>query len=151
MRITKSNCQTSGLTKIYIILWKALSWTRQEWGISQLSTKPVTVFSTLTVTKCFLIPTLNLLWLSFLLFPSCHSRAELGTTISLSQGVQRAEGLLLGLLYTGKSLPLLTGHAFQTHYQPCCLLLDIFTVLYILFIFWRPELHTVCKVRLCQQ
>lgn len=121
------------------------------WGVNQPSTKPVPVFGTLTVMKCFLIPALNFLWLSFLMFPSCHPRAELSTSVSLSQGVQRAVGLPLGLLYSGKFQPLLTRQAFQTCYQPCRLLLDIFTVLDILFIFWSPELQTICKVRLCQQ
>lgn len=110
--------------------------------------------TTLTVNKCFLMPTLRLPWHS-VPFPSCHlfQGAQPSTSLfSSSAGnalLQKAVRLPLGLLQMRQlncPQPLLIGHVFQ----PCCPSQDAFKNLNILLTLRGPVLHAIFKVRLHQ-
>lgn len=78
------------------------------------------------------------------------------TSVSLLRALQRAARLLLGLLFSRwSSLSVLSTFSqdipsSQSCYQLGCPFLDFFKDLSILFKLWKPEKHTIFKVRLHQ-
>lgn len=112
--------------------------------------------TTLKVKKFFLKS--NVIWCTCVphlwILPSVRREkqpAPLST--SLLQGVAGSheavsQPLLLQTRQPKCSQPLLIRHVFQHLNQLCYPPMDAFKYINILFILWRPELHTIFKVRL---